>query len=145
MRGRCAQHNGLPEMFIETCHMQEFVPKTITKIGFLIVLITFIVTIYVFSTLPETIPTHFTSGDPDAWSSKWSAFGIMSFFVIPLVSLIMCLSFYYGGPGMLRYVEAVKPSPYGYDHLYIELLVPMIAVIMLVGQIFIIRLMLANI
>ena len=125
--------------------MPGYVSKTISKIGFLIVLVTFIVAICVFATLPDTIPTHFTSGDPNAWAEKWSAFGIMAFFIIPLVSLIMCLSFYYGGPGMLRYVEGTKPSKHGKDHIYIELLVPMIAVIMLIAQIIIIGLVLANI
>ena len=102
--------------------------------------------ICVFATLPDTIPTHSSlGGEPDAWADKWSAFGIMTFFLPPLASLIVCLSLYYGGPGMLRFVEETKPSKHGYDHIYIEMSVPMVAVIMLIAQIFLISTLYTNV
>ena len=49
-----------------------------------------IASLIIFPFLPETIPHHFGSGgEPDAWAGKWSAYGILGLFLLPVISLVM--------------------------------------------------------
>lgn len=118
--------------------------KVILRSGLIIAFIPLVITLIMFSFLPETIPTHFTGATPDAWSDKGSALGIMSLFAIPLVSILICSSLYFALPGICRTAEKTSGQTIK-NPKYIEMIVPFTAVILLIGFIVTASLLLTNI
>jgi hypothetical protein len=63
--------------------------KTLYRLGLAVAFTPLVTSLVILPFLPETIPAYFMGTTPDAWSSKWSALGIITLFVLPLVSLIV--------------------------------------------------------
>lgn len=122
--------------------MEQYVPATLSKIGLVIASIPLVAMLFLFASFPETIPTHF-SGSIVTWSDKWSATGVIASFLLPVLSLIICGLLYYWLPSMYRMAKEMNTAPKNPKNM--ELLVPSIAIIFLITQIYIIALTLANI
>jgi uncharacterized membrane protein len=114
------------------------VAETLQKLAFGITFAPLVVSLIVFPFLPETVPTHFGfGGDPDTWSSKWSAVTIVALFWLPVMSF-----FVYG------FLWAVRDVPTSQDkmlrpstHAIIRLST---AAFMLIVHVLIIGLILSN-
>ena len=111
------------------------------RLGLVIALIPFLASIVIFLFLPETIPTHFSGADPDAWSDKWSVVGIMSLFTIPLLSLIMFGLLHRIAPGLYK---IAKETDQTLDPKHWEITVLIIVTFLLMCQVLIIDLTLSN-
>jgi Protein of unknown function (DUF1648). len=113
---------------------------TFSKWGLVIVFITYAMTLVVFLLLPEEIPVHF-SGSSTSWADKWSLLGIAALFAIPTVSAVMCgfMDF------LIPVIRSVAKDTNQAVPKYMDLIVPLMAISLLILQISIIGLIMANI
>ncbi|MDR2699198.1 MAG: DUF1648 domain-containing protein [Candidatus Methanoplasma sp.] len=118
-------------------------PQTLHKIGLIIAFIPLAISLVVFPLLPDTIPTHFSSGTPDAWSDKWGAFGITALFALPLMSLVMCGILYRTAPSWYRIAGEAGQAFKNPKHM--EMIIPSVAALILIMHIMTVCLLLNNV